>query len=111
MTKIIANTYSSVNDNKIYVTSAILAACGILVMIYAFNVYKLVSRTVAIESIQTQINSESSSVNSLAVEYLSLSSELTPDTMKSFGMSEGTVSEYISKTASLGRVALGGSNM
>jgi len=47
-------------------------------------------------------------VQRLDSEYLELSSKVTPDNLKAYGFSQGQVSAYISRTSSLGSVALRG---
>jgi hypothetical protein len=74
-------------------------------MLYAVNIYKVISRTVALESVEKQIASLTTSVDGLDSQYLGLTSKISPDTLSDYGLSQGQVSVFISRTTSLGSVA------
>ena len=109
MTKAIAKTYETINEHRLHLTLLFVAACVAMASICAFNVYKVISRTVATQSVRSEIVALQNSVDSLDSEYLSLSSKITPDSAAAYGMTQGQVSQYIVRTVSLGRgVALSG---
>jgi len=108
MTKALAQTYNAAYEHRLNITYAVLAACAVVTCIYAMNVYRVVSRTVALQQAETRITAVTASVDNLDAQYLELSSSVTPDSLKQYGLSEGQVSAYISRSASLGSVALGG---
>lgn len=105
MTKAIAQTYNAVHENLRRISIAFFVACLFLVFIYAINIFSVVSRTVSLQKVQTQIATIGSSVDSLDSEYLALSGKITPDNLNDYGMSQGKVSEYITKTT--GKIDLG----
>ena len=105
MTKVLAQTYSAAHEYQRQITSVLISICAFLVILYAFNVYSVISHTVALESVQKQTAALSSSVDSLDSQYLTLSSKASPDTLKEYGFMQGQVSAFISRTTSLGSVA------
>ena len=111
MTKIIAQTYTYTNGYRAYITYALIGMSILLASIYAMNVYAVVSRTVAIRHVSLQSASLSSAVQELDARYLGLSGKITPDAVRLHGMRQGEVSAYISRTPSLGRVAVRGSGL
>jgi hypothetical protein len=108
MTKALAQTYNIANEHKKRLAYAMIFGCLFLVFIYAMNLYRVISRTVAIQDVNTQTVALAKSVDGLDSRYLELASQATPDKLSEYGMTQGEVTEYISRTASLGRVALGG---
>jgi hypothetical protein len=108
MTRALAITYSVAREHHIRITLAFLAGCALLVMLYALYVYQVISHTVALQKAEMSMTALSTKVDSLDAKYLELSSKLTPDALASYGMTPGQVSQYISKSNSLSRVAFGG---
>ena len=108
MTKALAKTYNITNDYRTHFTYFLIGGCILMVAIYIFNVYKVITTTVAIQKIQNQSVILESNVESLDSKYLELSSQITPDTLSAHGFVAGKVSAYISRNASLGSVAIGG---
>lgn len=111
MTKTIARTYWKTNEYRAYITYALLGMSAILVFLYALNIYSVVSKSVAVREITGNIAAISADVQELDGRYLELSNSITPEMLKSHGMSQGTVSAYISRTPVLGRVALRGNGL
>ena len=114
MTKVIALTYSTIHSHLARITATIFVACLLLIFAYAFNIFSIVSRTVSLQKMESKISAINSSVNNLDSEYLRLSGQITPDNLISYGMSQGKVSEYISRlgtdigfTGNFNHVALG----
>jgi len=107
MTKTIAQTYSLVHEYRMKISLAFAAVSAVMALLYIMNVYAVISRTVAIQKVNAEIVSTESAVESLDAQYLRLSSKITPDSLDAYGMSQGRVSEYISKasSAALGRAA------
>lgn len=99
MTKAIAQTYTTIHGYRLQITVAVLFACALSVIAYAFNVYAVVSHTVALGKVQAAISATASDVNDLDAKYLELSSTLTPDTLSRYGFSEGKVTAFIPRTA------------
>src|SRR3989344_8402402 len=108
MTKLIAQTYAYTNNTRAYMTYVLLGLSALMAVIYAANVYAVVSRTVAIKQISNQATEISAVVQALDGKYLELSNRITPESIRAQGMNQGTVSAYISRTATLGKVAISG---
>lgn len=108
MTRALAQTYTIAHDNRISIAYALCAGCLFLILLYAVNVYAVVSRTVAIQHAEMQTAALSARVDALDAKYLSLSRNITPDSLSSYGMTAGAVSEYIDTRTSLGRATTGG---
>ena len=111
MTKAIALTYSIAHDYSIQIAYSLLAACLLLAVAYGFNVYGVISHTVALQHVELETASLSSSVSSLDAQYLNLSSGITPAIMQSHGFTQGHVSAYIPLNPSVGRVAMTGNEL
>ncbi|MEI6396806.1 MAG: hypothetical protein WCO48_01915 [Candidatus Taylorbacteria bacterium] len=108
MAKAIAQTYNIANDYRAHITATIFGLCAFLAILYGVNIYKTVFATIALENTEKQVASLSSTVGSLDTQYLSISRAATPSNLKTYGLSQGKVSAYISSPASLGSVALSG---
>lgn len=108
MTKAIAQTYRATHRYYANLVYACIGMSLFAILSYASLVYVLISRTVALEKTQSETTALSSSVNKLDAEYIKLTGAITPDMVRAFGMKPGQVSVYITKTASLGSVALSG---
>ena len=109
-------TYAMFDTKRLKIAYFMMAACLVLATVYAFNVYRLVSHTVALQKLQATSSSLENNVQKLDSEYLTLSSKITPDTIKQHGFKEGEVTAYISRTpltakgadTTFSRVAVGG---
>ena len=108
MIKAIAQTYRFAQEYRRQIACVLFIACAVFAYIYAVNIYRVISHTIALEEVQKETASLSGAGGLLDSQYLELSSKITPDNLKAYGFSEGQVSQYISRTSSLGRVALGG---
>lgn len=108
MTRAIAHTYRIVHEYRRYITSALFAMCMFLIMSYAVNLYSLISHTIALQRINSEQMSLDSAVQALDTKYISVSRKITPDTLQEYGFKQGKVTAFISRTTSLGRVALAG---
>ena len=108
MNKIIAHTYSQTNELRAYVTYALFGMCALLMVAYIFNVYSVISHSVALQQAETDIAHVSESIQKLDTQYIGLSNRITPELVRARGMSEGKVASYISRTPSLGVVSLSG---
>lgn len=108
MTKVIAQTYDLARPYRANISYALLVSCAMLLCLYAFNVYSLVTKTVAIQDVNAKIATISGELSDLNTQYLSLTDSITPESMQKFGMVPAQVSEYISRNSSLGRVAMSG---
>ncbi len=106
MTKAITNTYNVAHEYSIQITSALFATCMLLVVLYAINVYVVISRTISLQHTESQVTTMGSQVAQLDAQYLKLSGNITPVALKSHGFNQGQASMYITRTDSLGRVAL-----
>lgn len=108
MTKAIAQTYTTVHDNSIFIMRLLCAGCILAAAWYGINIYGAISRTIAAEHVSAQADALSNSIDQLDAQYLNLSDSISPATLSSFGMSSGAVTAYIPRGASLGNVALSG---
>lgn len=106
MTKAIAETYNTFHENRIRISLVLMAASIVMAMLYIINVYSVISHTVAIQKMNSQIAITERTVEGLDSKYLALSSKITPDSLGSYGMSQGKVTEYIAKN--VGGVAMRG---
>jgi hypothetical protein len=80
----------------------LIVVSAVLAYFYATSMYSVISNMVAIEKLQSKTAALSASVSDLDSKYLALSSRLTPDALKSYGLTSGSVSEFVSRTSSLG---------
>lgn len=106
MTKAIATTYTVAKDFRAEIAYVVVAACAGLALIYGFNLYKVITQTIALRQVESQEVALQSSLSDLNAQYLDLSSKITPDMLGQYGFSEGQVAEYISKNSSLNSVAI-----
>jgi len=103
-----AKTYNLVQEYRTIMTWTLLLACAFLAVTYGLNIYKVIQSTVTLEKIHGQATILGREVDDLDSQYLKLSGVLTPDQLAAYGLSQGKVSQYISKSASLSRLAIGG---
>jgi hypothetical protein len=89
-------------------TGAILILCAFLGLSYGLNLFKTISATVSLQKLDKQIASVSSTIGKLDSEYLQLSRQAAPEAMSKYGLSQGTVSVFISPSSASGRVAMAG---
>ncbi|MES2216389.1 MAG: hypothetical protein V4481_03765 [Patescibacteria group bacterium] len=107
VTKVIANAVSQ-SEFRMRAAQVLIATCAITGIFYAINLYSIISSTVALQHIGTESRALTSQIETLDGQYLKLSSTITPDTLATYGLQKGEVSFFISRSASLGRVAFGG---
>ena len=112
MTKAIAQTYAVTteyaHEYRLQITYALMAACALMALVYGMNLYGVISRTVALENVNKQIAAVSGKVQTLDAQDLSLSQTVaSQEALKAHGLSQGQVSQYISRSSS--GVALAGS--
>ncbi|MGC9605781.1 MAG: hypothetical protein ABSF56_03490 [Minisyncoccia bacterium] len=108
MTEIIEQTHNIAAEYRARMTLCFIVLAAAAVLFYAFNLYAVVSRTVALSRVQSETAAAGSAVASLDAEYLGLSSALTPDSLGAHGLVQGKVSAYIERpasTASIGPLA------
>lgn len=98
MTKAIAQTYDVINENMMKVSYVAIAACLLLVLIYVINIFSIISKTVALQRVESEIIALSSNVDNLDSQYLNLSGRITPDNLSAYGMTQGKVSAYIARS-------------
>ena len=108
MTQAIAHTYSIVHDYRRQITLALFGSCMVLALIYAVNLYRVVSHSVALQQINKQQATLTGEIQTLDAQYLAVSNKLTPDAIHSYGFTQGKVSAFISRAASQDRVAMAG---
>ncbi len=108
MTQAITHTYTIVHDYRRQITQALFATCMVLALIYAINLYRVISHTIALQKITLQQAGLNSAIQTLDTQYLAISSKITPDTLKNYGFDQGKVSAFISRTGMLGSVAIVG---
>ncbi|MDQ2932962.1 MAG: hypothetical protein M3Q80_01095 [bacterium] len=108
MTKAITFTYSYAQENCKQITTALMAFCLVLTLGYAINIYTVVSHTVALKQVSTEIVSANTSVQKMDVEYAALSRKITPETIAAHGFDSGKAKIFITRTSSLGQVSFAG---
>jgi len=108
MNKIIAHTYSQTNKFRAYITYALFGICALSMIAYVFNIYTVISHSVALQQTETNIAKVSETIQKLDTQYIGLSNRITPELVRAHGMSEGKVTSYISRNPSLGVVSLSG---
>lgn len=106
MTKAIAQTYTVAKDFRAEIAYVVLAASVGLALVYGFNLYRVVTETIALRTVQSQEVALQSSLSDLNAKYLDLSSRITPDTLRQYGFSQGQVAEYINRSSSENSVAM-----
>jgi len=100
MTKAIAQTYNIFNENIRIISYSFIFGSLVLICIYALSIFSIISSTVALQKVEAKITVLNSSVNQLDSQYLVLSGTINPDDFSQYGMTKGTVSQYISRSAS-----------
>ncbi len=108
MTKVIVHTYTTIHGYRRQINLALLAVCAMMVLVYAFNLYRVISHTIALQQVGTQTATIDAAINTLDTQYIALSHSITPDSIKTHGLDQAPVSTFISRTTSLGRIALSG---
>ena len=108
MNKIIARTDNHTNEFRAHITYALFGMCAVLMIAYVFNMYTVISHSVALQQAETDIAKVSETIVKLDTQYIGLSNRITPELVRARGMSEGKVASYISRTTSLGVVSLSG---
>ena len=108
MTQAITRTYNITHEYRRQITTTLLAVCVVLTLLYAVNLYQVISRTVSLQRVNAQVAALDVAVQALDTQYLGISSKITPDILRAYGFDQGQVSAFISRTASLGRVAMVG---
>jgi hypothetical protein len=71
-------------------------------LFYAVNIYRTVSHSMSIRQMNMDIASVDADIQRLDSQYASLSSTITPDTLRTYGFDNADVSAFISRTTSLG---------
>ena len=108
ITRIVGATAKQNGHSLQIFTLAMLGACFITAVLYAINLYSLISYTVVIQRAETRSAALSGDLSRLDSEYLKLSTAITPDSLAKHGLAEGHVSIYITRpapTASRGDLA------
>jgi hypothetical protein len=111
MTKVITRTYSLTKEYQSLLIGTLFIGCIVSAVLYAFNIYSIVTKTVAVGKIEAQTASVEKTVQVLDTQYILLSNKITPEMAKSYGLHEGVVSAYIPRTTSLGRAQESSSNL
>jgi len=106
MTQAIIQTYNTASINRTKITGIIIAFCLSMAIYYGFNVYTIISKTISIQRNQVVLSKLSSEVGTLNSQYLQLSTSVTPDKLKDYGLIQSHVSQYISRNAISQSVAL-----
>ncbi len=102
MKKTITSIYGPIHEYRSNIVHTLLFGSLFLAVFYAFNIYSIVSHTVAIEKIESRVTTLQSSVQKLEAQYISLSNKITPEMINHFGLHESKVSAYIERTHVLG---------
>jgi hypothetical protein len=108
MSKAIAQTYQIAVDYRTHITTFIVGLCLVMASLYIVNIFRTVSGTISLESLNKNISSLSSEVGKLESDYINASKLATPDSLSKYGLSQGKVSVFISTPAKVGRVSMTG---
>ncbi len=108
MTKAIAHTYTIAHEYRKQITTALLATCVVFALLYAMNLYRIISHTVALQQVATQARMVETATQELDAQYLSISNTISPGNIGSYGFMQGEVQAFISRSNSSERVALAG---
>ena len=73
-----------------------------MALLYALNMYSIISETVAMQKIEVQTMALEGSMDKLDAQYMAISNKITPDIAKEYGLEQGNVSTYIPRTRSIG---------
>jgi hypothetical protein len=103
MTKAIVHTYTFIQEYCRRINLILIAACATLVLIYAFNLYRVISHTIALQRVTKDQNAMDTSIQALDSQYLAISSKISPDALQSYGFDQGKITAFISRTTALGR--------
>ena len=106
MTKAIAHTYTIAHEYRRQINLALMAACLVFALGYAINLYRVISHTITLQHMNSQSVALSADIQKLDSQYLSVVSKITVDNLSSYGFTQGQVSEFVSRSSSLGRVAM-----
>ncbi len=101
----------SAAENRLKMAQGLIAICAILGLFYAVNLYSIISHTVALQHINASSRALTTEVEALDTQYLALSSKITPDTLKAYGLEKGEVSFFIPRSSSLGHASVGGNEL
>ncbi len=104
MSKTISLSYSLAKEYRQYLSALLMAASMVMILIYTFNIYTIISHTVAMKRVQQQTVQIGTSVQELDGKYLEIAGNITPDILEAHGFAQAEVSEYISRPASISRV-------
>lgn len=103
MTRAIAQTYNIANEYRSFISRSLITLCLVAALFYAANIYLVISRAMAANAVKKQTAVVSLAVKDLDGKYIALSGKITPDAASAYGLHEGTVSAFISRTVLLGR--------
>lgn len=98
MKQAIAQTAGNIHAYRARITIAVIGACALAAAFYGYNLYSLISNTVAIKQVQSQSAAASSAISDLNARYLKVSGTITPDVIAKYGFKPGLVSVYITRT-------------
>ena len=108
MTKIATQTYTTVHNHSIFIMRLLFVGCFLAAAWYGINIYSAISHTIAAERVSAQADAIGNSMNQLDAQYIGLADSASPSALSAYGLSQGVVSVYIKRGASLGSVALSG---
>lgn len=106
MTKVIAITYTKAREYQAFLNYSLIGFCLLSALIYGMNLYSVITHTVALQKVEKQIATVENSVQTLDAKYIQLSSQVTKEMAKNYGLHEAPVSAYINRNVSLGSVAI-----
>ena len=105
MTKIIAQTYNTTTACRAYLTALLACGCLMFAFLYAISLYRVISRTVALERVTGQSAALNGQMEALDSRYLELGSVASVDALASYGLQAGQVTAYIPRSASTASAA------
>ncbi|MEK7501489.1 MAG: hypothetical protein AAB629_01035 [Patescibacteria group bacterium] len=98
-------------EYQVFLTYTLIGFCLLSALVYGINLYSVITHTVALQKAEKQIIGIESSVQSLDAKYISLSSKITREMAKDYGLRETEVSVYINRDILLGSAVLRASDL
>ena len=102
MTKALAHTYSIAHEYRRQITLALITTGAVFAIVYAVNLYRLVSYSVALRQVTTETATINTALDVLDADYSSISKNITLDTIHTRGFGQTEVSDFIPRAVSLG---------
>lgn len=106
MTKAITNSFIIAKENIRLINKILTILCIIMIFGYAFNIYRTISHTVALQSVTKEKNKTEVIIQDLDTKYLAEYAKITPEFLINYGFISSNSKTFITRTSSLGLVSL-----